>query len=220
MPVIYIDLDGTLLDVWLRYYTVMDSFFERQSLPFPSFQKYKKQKRELVRDDAIIRHAVRDNPAAAEELISNYMLWKKDKLESESLLKLDQPIGRIRVFAAQLKPNYRLHLISVRRNHEHAVRQLQRLNMVAPFERIDLVPPSLSINPKWDSLRRLATPADLLIGDSEIDLQCGFMLGLRTFHVDTGLRSFEYANRNANLNSNRHNKAVPLHQYNDVLSYL
>ncbi|MED4959711.1 HAD hydrolase-like protein, partial [Paenibacillus macerans] len=229
---IYIDLDGTLLDVWPRYYTCMSSFFESQSLPFVTFQQYKRQKRELVRDDVIIRRLIRNNPAAAEELISKYKLWKKDKLESESLLKLDQPIGQLRFFAAQLKPNYQLYLISVRSKHEPAVRQLQRLNMVAPFKRINLVSPSSCINPKWQIIRHLATPADLLIGDSETDLECGFMLGLRTFHVDTGLRSYEYANRYANCYANRNssrnasrsascqNKAVPLRQYNDVLSYL
>ncbi|MBS5914939.1 MAG: hypothetical protein KID09_30795 [Paenibacillus macerans] len=205
-----------MLDVWLRYYTVMGSFFESQSLPFLSFQEYKRQKRELIRDDAIIRHVVQDSPAAAEELISKYKLWKKDKLESESLLKLDQPIGRLRFFAAQLKPNYRLHLISVRRKHELAVRQLQRLNMAASFERINLVSPSLSINPKWDLIRHLATADDLIVGDSEIDLECGLKLGLRTFHVATGLRSFEYINRY----SNRQNNVVQLQKYNDILSYL
>lgn len=216
MPIIYIDLDGTLLNVWLRYYTVMGSFFESQKLPFHSFQEYKSQKLNLVRDEAIIRRVVADNPAAAEELISKYKLWKRHRLESESLLKLDQPMGQLHFFAAQLKPKYRLHLISVRRKHELAIRQLHHLNMVAPFDHIDLVSPSLTINPKWDMIRHQATQADLIIGDSETDLECGSMLGMRTFHVATGLQSFEYANRN----SNRQNKAISLQQYNEIFSYL
>ncbi|TJY43091.1 HAD family hydrolase [Cohnella pontilimi] len=212
MPVIYIDLDGTLLDVWFRYYTIMRTFFDSVHLPFISLDDYKRLKWRWVQDEAIIQHATKDQPLAAHELVPSYQVWKRERLESQALLQWDEPIGQLHAFAARLKPAYRLNLISVRRDHEAARRQLQELNMMAPFERIDWVSPSRERNPKWEALKNRADRGDLIVGDSETDIGCGSMLGLRSFHVQTGLRSFEYAAR--------HGHAIKLQQYDDILSYL
>lgn len=212
MPVIYIDLDGTLLDVWPRYYAVMDKFLERHGLITPSLNEYKRQKLQWVQDEAILRHAAFGYPDGGRELLPMYRSWKQEALESTPILRLDRPIGLLNVFAARVSPAYRLNLISIRRNPELAMRQLRRLNMIDPFERIDFVSPSRTGNPKWDAIRERAGPHDVMIGDSEIDLACGSMLGLRTFHVRTGLRSFEYANRD--------HPAYELGQYDDLLAYL
>lgn len=212
MPVIYLDLDGTLLDVWLRYYTVMRLFFDRSRLPFPSLEAYKRQKWEWVDDEAIIRNALRDQRHDADEFVSRYRTWKREALESEPLLQLDRPIGELQSFAAQVAPPYRLQLISVRRNPDRAMQQLRQRKLIDPFERIELVPPSRGGNPKREALRDRASRYDVLIGDSEVDIGCGAMLGMRTFHVMTGLRSFAYAAR--------HGDAVSLRRYDEVLPYL
>lgn len=212
MPVIYLDLDGTLLDVWPRYYAVIRSFLESMQIIPLSLDEYKKLKWLWVQDEAIIRHAARNHPLDADDLVPSYPLWKRARLESRELLQWDEPIGQLHAFAAQLTPAYRLNLISVRRNHEAAMQQLQDLNMIEPFERIDLVMPSHARNPKWEALRTRAGPRDLIVGDSETDIGCGAMLGLRSFHVQTGLRSFEFAAR--------HGPAIKLQQYDEILTYL
>ena len=212
MPVIYIDLDGTLLDVWPRYYAVMGRFLERHGLFALSLNEYKRQKLQWVRDEAIVRHAAFGYPDCGSELLPLYRSWKSESLESAPMLRLDRPIGRLNEFAARVNPSYRLNLLSIRRDPELAMRQLRRLNLIAPFERIDFVSPSGSGNPKLDAIRDRACSRDIMIGDSEIDLACGSMLGLRTFHVRTGLRSFGYASRD--------HPAFELGQYDDVLGYL
>ncbi len=212
MPVIYIDLDGTLLDVWPRYYTVMNAFLESHGLTSLSLEEYKRQKLQWVGDEAILMNAVGGNPREGGVLLPTYRIWKREALESEPMLRLDRPIGNLGAFAARMNPAYRLNLISIRRDRELALKQLRRLNMILPFERIDLVSPSRAGNPKWDAINDRATPNDIMIGDSEIDAACGSMLGLRTFHVRTGLRSFAYASR--------HYCVYELGQYEDVLTYL
>jgi Predicted phosphatases len=212
MPVIYIDLDGTLLDVWPRYYAVMNKFLERHGLFALSLNEYKRQKLQWIRDEAILRHAAFGYPDGGKGLLPIYRCWKQEALESATMLWLDQPIGRLNEFAAYVGPSYRLHLISIRRDPKLAMRQLRRLNLIAPFERIDFVSPSQTGNPKWEAIRNRTCSQDIMIGDSEIDLACGSMLGLRTFHVRTGLRSFEFASSSY--------PAYELGQYEEVLDYL
>lgn len=212
MPVIYIDLDGTLLDVWPRYYTVMNSFFENVRLSFPSLDDYRRLKLQYVRDEALIRLVLQHDPRTADDLYRQYADWKRERLESEDLLRLDRPIGNLRAFADRLPPSYRLNLISVRRNRAQAMDQLQRLEMIDPFERIDFVSPTPSGNPKQNALSGRARTDDLIVGDSEIDVACGSILGLRTFHVRTGLRSYAVATL--------HHPAARLRRYGDVLAHL
>lgn len=212
MPVLYLDLDGTLLDVWPRYFAVMKSYFDREGLPFVSLEEYRRQKLLWVRDEAIVRQAIGDDPCLADRLLPHYFKWKRERLESEDMLRLDRPFGGLPDFAARLRPAYRLHLISVRRDPELAMRQLRGLEMIAPFERIDFVLPSSASNPKRDAIQDRVGPQDAIVGDSEVDIACGAMLGLRAFHVGTGLRSFAVATR--------HHAALELPRYDDVIAYL
>lgn len=212
MPVVYLDLDGTLLDVWPRYYAVMKSFFDRENKPFVSLDEYRRRKLLWVRDEAIVRQAIGGDPRLADGLLPNYFEWKRERLESEDMLRLDRPIGGLPDFAARLGPAYRLNLISVRRDPELAMSQLREWEMIAPFERIDFVRPSSAGNPKRDAIHDRVGPMDLMIGDSEVDIACGAMLGLRVFHVKTGLRSFAVATR--------HHAAVELRRYDDVIAHL
>ncbi|WP_159884938.1 HAD family hydrolase [Paenibacillus puerhi] len=212
MPVIYMDLDGTLLDVWPRYYSVMKQFVEHLEQPFPSLEEYKQLKLTKIQDADILQTIFQDDPERISELLPSYTVWKRRMLEQEELLRLDSPIGSLEAFAQRAGPAYKLQLISIRRNPGRAMRQLERLQLIGWFDRIEFISPSGASNPKGELIHERAAPDDLFIGDSETDIACGAALGLRTFHVGTGLRSFDYATRAG--------KAIQLETYADVLSFI
>ncbi|BBH25015.1 hypothetical protein Back11_63600 [Paenibacillus baekrokdamisoli] len=213
MPVLYMDLDGTILDVWQRYYCLMKDFFESKlDNPFPELQQYQQLKMTLIEDATIIHHLYQNRNFSKNDVLSEFRLYKQGALESERMLRKDTLIGQLHQFKAQLKSEYKLHLLSIRRNKNLAMQQLQYLNIMELFDQIDFVLPTREYNPKWFAIKNKVSRDDCIIGDSEIDIACGTMLGLRTFHVSTGLRSYEYA---AQLG-----QAIRLNNYSEVHAYL
>jgi phosphoglycolate phosphatase-like HAD superfamily hydrolase len=213
MPIIYMDLDGTILDVWPRYYSLMKLFFEQKLLlPFPTLQEYQHLKLNLIQDAKLIQHFSQGCIASKSEVVREYMLYKQRMLENEQMLWMDTVFGQLHLFVAQLKPEYKLHLLSVRRNRSLGMRQLHHLNIRGLFDRIDFVSPLRESNPKWDLIKDKASKHDVIIGDSETDIICGSMLEMRTYHVSTGLRSYEYATR--------YGPAIRLSNYSEILDHL
>jgi phosphoglycolate phosphatase-like HAD superfamily hydrolase len=213
MPKLYIDLDGTITDVWPRYYSLMKLFFEQNlTLPFPTLQEYKHLKLIIVQDANLIQHLTQGRITSEHEIVREYMQYKQRMLECEQMLWMDTVFGQLHSFVAQLKPVYELHLLSVRRNRPLAMQQLNHLNIRELFDRIDFVTPLQGSNPKWNLIKDRAGRCDTIIGDSETDILCGSMLEMQTYHVSTGLRSFEYATR--------YGRAIRLGNYSEVLAYL
>lgn len=216
MPVLYLDLDGTVVDVWHRYYSVMKSFWERTlPAPCPELEEYRRLKLCFVDDRKLLRHWCRHSLLSEEEqqtLIEGYNYHKRNIMESEEMLKKDTLIGDLRSFISEVKPEYEVHLLSVRNRRTLAMEQLEWLNIAACLDRIAFVQPSRDQNPKLAYIKGSAGKQDIIIGDSETDIECGTQLGLRTFHVSTGLRSYAYATRQG--------KAIGLGDYPEVLSYL
>lgn len=198
MATIFIDLDGTVIDVWERYYQVMADFFaDHLKSPFTSLSEYRKLKRILIYDSAIISQLCGGNQTSLPpEILQNYFLHKKQALESAPLLLKDRVIGDFSLFADTVrKKQHKLVLITLRENEEHTREQLRYLNIDHLFDRIMLVSARGSENPKFRALRGIAEKDDWMVGDSEVDIECGNLLGINTVHVDTGMRTHEYVSK-------------------------
>lgn len=211
-PTIFFDLDGTIIDVWHRYYSIMSSFFENETgLPFPSLADYKRLKLSLTDDTSIVHRIYGKLVANQQDTMQRYKHYKSNRLESMDLLDLDTMIEDFPSFAANVKGKYHLALITIRNQNEHVYLQLKRLRIYDLFDHIYVVTPLKGGNPKQRALMNIARRNDVIIGDSEIDIECGNRLGMSTFHVSTGLRSYEFATKQG--------PAVRLGNYTELLEY-
>lgn len=212
-PTLFFDLDGTVIDVWHRYYSIMSSFFENETrLPFPSLADYRRLKLSLTDDTSIIHRIYGKLVANQQDTMQRYKLDKSNRLESMDLLDMDTMIGDFPSFAAKVKGKYHLALITIRNHNEHVYLQLKRLMIYDLFDHIFVVAPLKGENPKQQALMPIVRSNDVIIGDSEIDIECGNRLGMRTFHVSTGLRSYEFATKQG--------PAVRLGNYTELSEFL
>lgn len=168
---IYIDFDGTLVDLWPRYYEV---FCQLSDIKDVSLEEYKAVKRRLKRDEMV----------AGElgcNLVPDYFSLKKQYLEEMDFLKMDQlylPAEYLNSF-----PKGKCRILTKRRNVENFARQLKFLGIDIPYTVIT------SEETKADWIRANDNEqAGVIIGDSVVDLDAG-VSNITPYMVDTGLNT-------------------------------
>ena len=170
---------------------------------------YQALKKELVQDTHIISFLYQHT--VPQIYLKEYDQYKRQHLESEAFLQFDRLIGNFTEFSTQVKEKHQMVLVTMRADQTRLTQQLMSFKLFHLFDRVITVS-SQKGNPKLDVLKDLVESGDYMVGDSEIDIQCGQSLGLRTFHVDTGLRSYEFATKGC--------QAVRLDSYVDLIQYL
>jgi|GEM_PF-1403227 len=177
------DLDGTLFDVWKRYFEVFNSWWKINGLGLGDFITLK---RKLVRDELIVREYLQEIP---EKLFRLYKEHKKQKLESLELLKLDKEIFD----PDMLRKLDDFIVLTVRRNPSNLFFDLQRRNLGFLLKKtVVLEPKDSEIKFRWVSqhLEQLLSKDGevVVVGDSETDLLIGQLEQVSVVLVRTGLR--------------------------------
>lgn len=190
---IYLDLDGTLIDVWARYHAIFRDFLTSKGLKVPELHEYREVKRKIGADSAVLRHFVPNGEALAPA----FMPFKHARLEAPEYLAYDTPIGDISRFRAAAEKGATLSIITMRHHEDRLRAQLAALGLDAKVDNTYCVKPQKGHNPKIERLVGLATPADAILGDSPTDVMCGQYFGMQTFFVETGLFSWERVQREA-----------------------
>lgn len=184
---LFLDLDGPILDVRERYYavhqTLVGSAASRLSLD--SFW-------DLKRDQTPIRDLLAHCGLPTEGAASYSLGWK-DRIEAECWLKLDRVFDGIDLLLRHWQSSHRLILVTLRQRPDLVRSQLDRLGLTPRFESILTTTPMEG--PGWESKANLIRshsgycPEAWVVGDTEIDIRAGKLVGLKTFGVLTGIRN-------------------------------
>ena len=155
------DFDGTIVDVWKRYYQIFCDYWEIDHI---KLKEYKELKRQYPNDDELVKSLGLDSL----RLIS-YKDHKRSMLESIYYLRFDSLL----VSSTDLQKffiNNNSLVITVRRDKQAYYSQLKWLGLdfIAP-KTVLLNPSATDVKVNW--VKRYLPESDItVIGDSETDL--------------------------------------------------
>jgi len=180
---IILDFDGTIVNVWKRYYSI---FKDGTNLNI-SFEKYKSLKKELERDELIIK-TFKNN--VSEDFLENYFKFKKRNLENKKYLELDSLILNPNLVK---KNNFEITILTLRRNKENFLWQINKLALNPFFEDFVVLKPKQAAKKNWFEIHLRKNIYDFvyIVGDSEEDALLSLFPNTRLFIVKTGLRKPE-----------------------------
>jgi phosphoglycolate phosphatase-like HAD superfamily hydrolase len=182
------DLDGPLLDVSERYYRLYRDLVSAQDLsPLPK-ATYWRLKRRRVPEEAIFR---RSGGTKNEEM--EYAQLRLSRIESKAYLQYDKMWVGVPAMLRYLHRRALLLLATARRRHRLLEWQLGKLRIRSQFHRVLSIPPR-SRSP-WEAkatrVRGILGRSPYVgwfIGDTEVDVSVGRLLGLQTVAVAFGIR--------------------------------
>lgn len=172
------DLDGTLLDVWKRYFLVFNSWWKIRELDINTFISLKRE----VEDDLFIIKKFYDK--ITEKEYNLYKKYKRENLEKPEYLRLDEDI----VNWNDLK-NLDFIILTVRNNKYALYNELERRGLDFILEKIIVLKPKdYLVKYNW-VVEHLNYKDDIyVVGDSETDLFIGKLQKVKVVLVKTGLR--------------------------------
>lgn len=181
------DFDGTLVDVSNRYYFIYSSFVLAAGRPPISKPAYLRAIRSGRKNFEIFdRHHNRS-------LYERYIQYRNSLLETQQSLKFDQIIDGIPNVLATLTSRHQLVIMSARDSKPELEKQLDWLNL-RPF--FDAVYVSGLFNGAVGKSQFLAAlNPEVVIGDTEVDVETANMLGLPCISVSWGLRNKSFLKR-------------------------
>lgn len=175
---IYIDMDGTLLDIFERYSGVFNLYINTFG------HHITKEKYRNLRQSGVSEAWILEKKWGLSGDTEKYRAFRKHYLESREWLEKDTVIGQpeeIRQYP------YDFALITQRYNRKEAIRQISRLQLDTIFDEIIVLEPQKGRNSKEEYLRGKVTEEDCIIGDSPVELECSRRLGMQGYFVKTGL---------------------------------
>ncbi|HEY8489717.1 MAG TPA: HAD hydrolase-like protein [Dehalococcoidia bacterium] len=181
---IYLDLDGTLLDVRGRYWALHSHLVGRLGARSPLQRAYWGRKRRGLGLEAVLLDA---GPAARREYRRRWLA----EVETAAFLQHDRLLPGARDALARLGVRARLVLVTLRRNRRTLVAQLDHLGISGFFAQVATPQTPTEHESKAALIRRvdgLPGPGALVVGDTEADVAAARELGLRSVAVLSGLR--------------------------------
>ena len=185
-PLLLFDLDGPILDVRPRYHALHVELVEAQGGTPLDRDSYWALKRDQVPEAVILARTGLAN-AQVREVEAQRLL----AIESAEYVTMDQLWPWSRQVLSELGRWATLVLVTLRADVELVERQLASLEVSDLFERV-LAGAGSGIAPKALRVRNAGLPGDrraVFIGDTEVDIESGRELGVRTVATRTGIRS-------------------------------
>ncbi len=179
---IFLDFDGTLVDVFPRYANVLKTFMKKNGLKHDfTLEDYKKYKTELIKD-----HLIAERLTGELININDYYNFKKEFLEDKSYLSLDIPLGDFVNFANfAIKKGYKINLVTIRRVEENLIWQINKLGYFKYFNDIKVLFPE-KLN-KYEYLMQEIKEDDIIIGDGYQEIKAASDKNCKAFYVKSGL---------------------------------
>lgn len=168
---VFLDFDGTLIDLWPRFYAV----FRELSGAFDlTLDEYKTVKRKLVKDESIADYLhVR--------LQENYFQKKKILLESKRFLELDRLLLDSDRLNAIARKKGNILILTKRRFPENLAWELNALGLQIPAQ-------TVCDESKADWIQQhYPFESNVMIGDSLVDLEAGNLPNVKAVMVNYGL---------------------------------
>ncbi len=192
MTTIFFDLDGPILDVSERYYRVHSHITDTLGYPVCDKSTYWEMKRKRRPIDELL---YLDKQAETNRISALYSAQWLQLIETEGYLAYNEIVPGVLETLEILRERYSLVLVTLRRFEDNLNRELARLGIKSLFNDI-LCDHSKSV-PGWVVKKELilgkgpVARADLMVGDTEIDILAGRELGITTVAVLNGIRAPE-----------------------------
>jgi dolichol-phosphate mannosyltransferase len=182
---ILFDLDGTLLDVSRRHYSVYSDIlteWNRSPLPFAQYWALKRDKTPL---------SVILAKSGAEDLTESFGPVWLERIERHDYLEKDSLVAHGRELLDLLRKRHRLFLVTLRHSLKASAEQLRRLSLDDAFQAVLIAgDPEAGGSCKADLIgTRLPEATGWLVGDTEADVEAARAIGLQSCSVTWGLRS-------------------------------
>jgi phosphoglycolate phosphatase-like HAD superfamily hydrolase len=186
-PDVLLDLDGPVLDVSLRHHRSYEGVLAalgREALPLHAYWALKREGASL---------GAQLTATGSEDLEERFRSDWLAAIERPELLALDRvQTGALAALAELRRRGRRVVLLTARRDRAALGRQLSRLRLSS------LVAGVAAVRPGEDIVRAKVEGAQaegarpghgLVVGDTEVDVEVGRLLGLRTVAVACGQRN-------------------------------
>lgn len=202
---LFIDLDGTVLDVSNRLYRIYANLLkELQMTPMYSKEQYMALKRKGLSEDAIIKKQT------SGFISRRYMARRQALVETPEYLSYDLVNKGVREFFEAIIDSHNIVLVTRRKNKDILAQQLENLDLLKYFADIVICQEEL----KEDSIRKskcFIPDNSIVVGDTEDDVVAGNNLGLPTLALTSGLRDEQF------LRS--YKPSAVLKSFSDLLGY-
>lgn len=182
---IAIDLDGTLIDIAERDYSVYKTILDEGSYNCLSFDTYWKKRRSRINIFQIL--AQTDVP---ENFLKIFIAKREQYIESKSFLQLDRLFPYTINTLEHLKKKYACYLVTRRQNLGNAQWQLFQLGLDSVFDRTNIFIIKGDKKKTFGKIPKLT----IVIGDTENDIIPAKELNKISIAVCSGIRSEEYLN--------------------------
>lgn len=186
---IFFDLDGTLIDVSLRNYKVYSEVTRKFGGKPLERSIYWNLKRKKTKWPELL--PMSKLPINIEE---DYLSQFISKIEAPEYLKLDTLFPDTISVLRSLSAQYECYLVSLRRNEQNLLRELDDLGVRKYFVQI------LSGHSETDGYDKkieiigevLKGALGVIIGDTEADVIAGKTLGIKTIALSSGIREEKF----------------------------
>jgi len=186
---VFLDLDGTLLDVSERNYTVYREVTLALGGQPMDKTTYWELKRKKTKWPVLLPKSGLD-PAIEPEFLGKFI----PLIESPDYLKLDRIHPEALAVVAALADRSACYLVSLRRNETNLLKELEWLELRPHFTKV------LSGHSESDGYDKkielikneLGEDKGVIIGDTEADIVTGKQLGLTTIAVTSGIRDEQF----------------------------
>lgn len=183
MKTIYLDLDGTILDVSDRLYQIYKGIITSFNYKPLSKTRYMRLKRNKISEEEIVAITCPKN------VISRCLKKRCSFIEASKYLKHDKLNPNNFKTLKILKKNNRLVLIALRRSRKNLKRELKELNLSSLFDKILTGGGHKS---KIRLIKKDGHPNAIIVGDTEDDILAGNELHIKTIAVSNGMRTKKF----------------------------
>jgi phosphoglycolate phosphatase len=180
---LFLDLDGTIIDVSERYYRVYAKALGSEAPALTQQQYWELKRRRIPEDHIIAEH----HPAA---VLDEYTRRRQLLIEDPQYLHFDALFPETLPALTALSKRNQLYLVTLRRSAENLQKEIDSLGIRHLFTAVLTTP---SGNAPSEDKERLIRPfsgtANWIVGDTEADILAGQKLHMTTCAVLSGIRS-------------------------------
>lgn len=183
----FVDLDGTIIGPWSRYYSVYCDISQDMGIQSLNFFKFVEIRREGIPTVQLL-------PGINEKEKSFFLEQWYSFIELKEYLVKDRLFPRARAALSHMEERGRLVIITLRTHHANLLDQVRDLSLGEYFDTILRQSPVESPQ-KAPLIRRYCYTLPefgYIIGDSETDVLAGRGLNIPTISVKSGIRSRDF----------------------------
>jgi phosphoglycolate phosphatase len=186
-PWIFLDLDGPVLDVSGRYHRVHQGTVEELGgRPLPQSEYWKAKRNRVPEPEILARTGL--SPAAAAQAEAERLR----RIETSQYLTLDLPWPWSAAVLGELARFAPIALVTLRSHPDRLAKQLDALDLIRHLECVVAGRGDGTTAAKAALIRQSGifwNSGSVLIGDTEVDVESGRALGLRTVALGCGIRT-------------------------------